>query len=159
VSAAVHIRDAVPGDLPLIERFIRGLAEFERLSHEVTATPALLEKALFKEKKASALICEVGGKPAGFCIWFYNFSTFLGRPGIYIEDVFVDPAFRSRGIGREVFKHLARRAVKEGCGRLEWAVLDWNEHAIRFYRSIGAVGMDEWRMQRVTGAALTRLAA
>jgi len=160
MSAAVTIRDAKPGDISLIDGFVRALADYEKLLHEVKATPELLREALFgKTPKAHALICEVDNKPAGFCIWFYNFSTFLGRPGIYIEDVFVDPAYRGHGIGGAVFKHLAKRAVDEGCGRLEWSVLDWNEPAIKFYRSIGAVHMSEWQVQRVTGDALTALAA
>ncbi|HYC04815.1 MAG TPA: GNAT family N-acetyltransferase [Azospirillaceae bacterium] len=155
----ITFRDATPADLALVLAFVRELAEYERLGHEVVATEEDFRRSPFGEApKAHALIVEKGGRPAGFAVWFYNFSTFLGRPGIYVEDVYVRPEFRGGGIGRMIFRHLAARAVAEGCGRLEWWVLDWNESAIRFYRSIGAVPMDEWTVQRVTGDALARLA-
>lgn len=155
----ILIRDAAPADLGLILAFVRELAEYERLGHEVVATEEDFRRSLFGETpKARALVVERDGRPAGFAIWFYNFSTFLGRPGIYVEDVYVRPEFRGASIGRMIFRHLAARALEEGCGRLEWWVLDWNESAIRFYRSIGAVPMDEWTVQRVTGDALARLA-
>lgn len=136
-KSGIRIRDAVPVDLPLIHYFVRALAEYERLSHEVTATPEMLADALFGEKaKVHALILETEeGTAAGFATWFYTFSTFLGRPGIYIEDIYVEPDCRNRGLARTVFQHLARRVVAEGCGRMEWAVLDWNVPAIGFYRS------------------------
>ncbi|MBQ0823395.1 GNAT family N-acetyltransferase [Microvirga sp. HBU67558] len=153
------IRKAEERDAPAIFSFIRDLAEYERLAHEVDATQADIAKALFgPDPRVFAEIAEWDGEPAGFAIWFYNFSTFRGRHGIYLEDLFVRPAFRSRGIGRALLRRLARRCVDEGLARLEWWVLDWNEPALRVYRSIGAVPMDEWTVQRVTGDALRRLA-
>ncbi len=160
MAAAFNIRDAKLSDVPVIERFVRDLARYEKLEHEVMATTDQLRTALFgSSPKIFGLVCEVGGVPAGFALFFYNFSTFLGRAGIYVEDVYVDPAYRGRGIGKAFFGSLARRAVDEGCGRLEWAVLDWNEPAIKFYRSIGAKPMNEWQVQRVTGDALQALAS
>lgn len=153
------IRDATPADLSTIFRFVRELAEYEKLADQVVATEADFAKALFgPNPRALALIMEVDGDPAGFALWFYNFSTFLGRHGIWIEDVYVAPEFRGHGLGGMVFRHLAQRAVAEGLGRLEWWVLDWNKPAIDFYQGIGAVPMDEWTVQRVTGEALLRLA-
>ncbi|UVF20983.1 GNAT family N-acetyltransferase [Microvirga terrae] len=153
------IRKAEERDAPAIFSFIRDLAEYERLAHEVDATQADIAKALFgPDPRVFAEIAEWDGEPAGFAIWFYNFSTFRGRHGIYLEDLFVRPAFRSRGIGSALLRRLARRCVDEGLARLEWWVLDWNEPALRVYRSIGAVPMDEWTVQRVTGDALRRLA-
>lgn len=153
------IRDATPADLSTIFRFVRELAEFEKLADQVVATEADFAKVLFgPNPRALALIMEVDGDPAGFALWFYNFSTFLGRHGIWIEDVYVAPEFRGQGLGGMVFRHLAQRAVAEGLGRLEWWVLDWNKPAIDFYAGIGAVPMDEWTVQRVTGEALLRLA-
>lgn len=152
------MRDAQPDDAGLLLSFIRELAEFERLTHECVADTALLKRFLFKDKRAHAIVAEWGGQPAGFALYFYNFSTFVGRPGLYLEDLFVRPAFRRNGIAKNVFRYLARKAVEAGCGRMEWSVLDWNENAIAFYRSLGAVPMDEWTVQRLTGEALTRLA-
>lgn len=160
MAPATSIREATPDDLGTIARFVRELAAYERLEHAVVATEAGLADAFFgRDPKVFALILEVEGEAAGFAVWFHNFSTFLGRHGIYIEDVYVRPEFRGLGLGRGVFRHLARKAVAEGYGRLEWSVLDWNEPAIRFYRAIGAEPMDEWTVQRVSGAALERLAA
>ena len=154
------IRAAQRADVPLILDFIRRLAEYERLAHEVVATEAELDRWLFGERPyAEVVIAEWDGAPAGFALFFANFSTFLGRPGIYLEDLFVDPTHRGRGIGRALLAHLAALAVRRGCGRLEWWVLDWNEDAIRFYRSLGAVPMDEWTVFRVSGDALSTLAA
>ena len=154
------IRDARPDDTATICGFIRDLARYEHLEHEMTATPESIAVALFGDKpKAFALICEVDGKPAGFTLCFYNFSTFLGRAGIYIEDLYVDPAYRKRGIGRAIFKALAKRAVDEGCGRVEWSVLNWNKPALDFYTGIGAKPMDGWQIQRLTGDTLVALAA
>jgi GNAT superfamily N-acetyltransferase len=159
LASSLRLRDAKADDLPVIERLVRALASYERLEHEVRATQDDLRQAMFgPEPKVFALICEWDGQPAGLCIWFYNFSTFLGRHGIYIEDIFVEPEHRGRGIGRAIFKHLAQRAVAEGCGRLEWSVLNWNEPAIGFYRGIGASAMTDWHIQRVTGDALQALA-
>lgn len=153
------LRDARPEDAALIVAYIRELAAFEKLSHECAAEEGLIRAHLFgPQPRAHAVMAEWDGAPAGFALYFYNFSTFLARPGLYVEDVFVRPDFRKKGIGRALFRHLARRAVAEGCGRLEWWVLNWNEAAIRFYRAIGAVAMDEWTVQRVTGEALMRLA-
>jgi GNAT superfamily N-acetyltransferase len=154
----LELRDAKPDDAELLLSYIRELAEFERLTHECVADAALLRKSLFEEKKAHAIMAEWDGKPAGFALYFYNFSTFVGRPGLYLEDLFVRPQFRRNGIAKSVFRYLASKAVAEGCGRMEWSVLNWNENAIAFYRSLGAKPMDEWTVQRLTGEALTRLA-
>ncbi|QRM30875.1 GNAT family N-acetyltransferase [Microvirga sp. VF16] len=156
---SLSIRPAAPSDSLLIHTFIRELAEYERLAHEVDATEADIAKALFgANPRVFADIAEREGEPVGFVLWFYNFSTFRGRHGIYLEDLFVRPAFRSKGIGRALLRHLARRCIDEGLARLEWWVLDWNEPALRVYRSIGAIPMDEWTVQRVTGSALRQLA-
>ncbi len=156
---SLTIRPAASADTALVFAFVRELAEYERLSHEVEATEADLAQALFCERpRAFAEIALWGGEPAGFALWFYNYSTFRGRHGLYLEDLFVRPAFRGRGIARGLMQHLARRCLAEGLPRLEWWVLDWNEPALRFYRSLGAVPMDEWTVQRVTGEALERLA-
>jgi GNAT superfamily N-acetyltransferase len=156
----IHIRPATEADVPLIVRLIHGLAEYERLLHECEATEERVRASLFGPKPdAEVVIAEADGVPAGFALFFHNYSTFLARRGIYLEDLFVFPEFRGRGIGRALLVHLARLAVARECGRLEWSVLDWNEPAIRFYRSLGAVPMDEWTVQRVTGEALDRLAA
>jgi GNAT superfamily N-acetyltransferase len=158
-AAALRLRDARPDDLATVDRLIRALAKYERLEHEAQATHEQLGNALFgPSPKVFALLCEWDGKPVGLCIWFYNFSTFLGRHGIYIEDIFVEPEFRGRGIGREVFRYLAQRALAEDCGRIEWQVLNWNEPAINFYRGIGAEPRTDWHVQRITGAALHALA-
>ena len=158
-TESLAIRAAVEADAPLILHFIRRLAEYERLAHEVVATEDGLRRSLFGEKPAAeVVIAEWAGEPTGFALFFHNFSTFLGRPGVYLEDLYVEPAHRGRGIGRALLAYLARLAVERGCGRLEWAVLDWNEPAIRFYRSLGAAPMDEWTVMRVTGDGLRALA-
>lgn len=154
------IRDAAPRDTATVLRLIHALAVYEKLAHEVVATEALIADALFSATpKAHGLICELGGQAVGLAIWFYNFSTFLARPGIYLEDLFVEPAFRKRGIGEAVFRHLAKRAVAENCGRFEWAVLTWNEPAIKFYERMGSVPMDDWQVRRLSGDNLKALAA
>ncbi len=154
------IRNATGEDVPLILSFIHELAEYEKLSHEVSATEEILRDSLFGERPvAEVLIGESDGRPAAFALFFHNFSTFLGRPGIYLEDLYVRPEFRGRGLGKDMLSHLARLAKERGCGRLEWWVLDRNEPAIGFYRSVGAVPMDDWTVYRVTGAALDGLAA
>lgn len=146
--------------MPLILTLIGELAEYERLSHEVVATEDSLQEWLFGDKPfAEVLIAESGAEVAGFALFFHSFSTFLGRPGIYLEDLYVRPAFRGRGMGKAILVHLAKLARERGCGRLEWSVLDWNEPSIRFYESLGAVAMDDWTVHRVTGEALYRLAA
>ena len=158
-TARITIQPATEQDVPLILDLIRELAEYERLSSEVVATEAGLRSALFGQPaRAHALVAYVGTEPVGFAVYFHNFSTFLGRAGLYLEDLFVRPAWRRRGVGRRLLRELAERAVAEGCGRLEWSVLDWNEPAIRFYRSIGARPMAEWTVYRLTGDALVGFA-
>jgi GNAT superfamily N-acetyltransferase len=138
---------------------ITALAEYERLAHEAVATEGDLREALFGARPyAEAVVASVDAEPVGFALWFHNYSTFVGRPGLYLEDLFVLPAWRGRGVGRALIVHLARIAVERRCGRMEWSVLDWNEPAIRFYKSLGARPMDEWTVFRVTGDALVRLA-
>jgi GNAT superfamily N-acetyltransferase len=160
VPAGPGIRPATVEDVSLILSFIKELADFERLSHEVVATEDILRKSLFgKRRAAEVVIGQQGEDPAGFALFFHSFSTFLGRPGIYLEDLYVKPEFRGMGIGRAILVYLARLAKKRDCGRLEWSVLNWNEPAIRLYRGIGAVPMDDWTVYRVTGDALGRLAA
>ena len=156
----VAIRAATPDDVPLVLALIRGLAEYERLAHECVATEERLRESLFGARPdAEVVIAEADGEPAGFALFFHNYSTFLARRGLYLEDLFVWPHLRGRGIGRALLVHLARLAVARGCGRFEWSVLDWNEPAIRFYRSLGAAPLDEWTVQRLAGDALARLAA
>jgi len=157
--ADIAIRPATVEDTPLILSFIRELAEYEKLSHEVVATEEALRESLFGERAfAEVLLAFVGGEPLGFALFFYNFSTFLGKPGIYLEDLYVRPEHRGTGAGRALLSHLARLAVERGCGRLEWWVLDWNEPAVGFYKRIGARAMDDWKVYRLTGDALERLA-
>jgi GNAT superfamily N-acetyltransferase len=153
------IRVAVEEDVPLILSFIMGLAAYEKLSHEVSATEELLRETLFKSRQvAEVLLGEYRGEPVGFALFFHNYSTFLGRPGIYLEDLFVKPEMRGRGFGKVLFAYLARLATERKCGRVEWAVIDWNAPAIRFYKRLGAVAMDEWTVYRLTGEALEKLA-
>ncbi|HEX8143758.1 MAG TPA: GNAT family N-acetyltransferase [Pyrinomonadaceae bacterium] len=155
----LKIERAGASDVPVILSFIKELAEYERLSHEVVATEELLRQSLFGERAmAEVVIAYDDGRAVGFALFFHNFSTFLGRPGIYLEDLYVQPHARGKGIGRALLIHLARLAKERGCGRLEWAVLDWNEPAIRFYQNLGAVPMNEWTVFRATGEALDRLA-
>ena len=154
-----RIRPAVAEDVPLILGFIRELAEYEKLSHEVVATEDLLRKTLFGDRRvAEVILGYLGDEPVGFALFFHNFSTFFGRPGIYLEDLYVKPEIRGRGIGKKMLAYLADLARKRGCGRLEWWVLDWNEPAVGFYQSIGAVPMDQWTVHRLTGEALDQLA-
>ena len=158
--AGVEIRVATEDDVPLILSLIRELAEYEGLGHEVVATEEVLRDSLFGERAgAEVVICHSDGAPAGFALFFHNFSTFLGRPGLYLEDLYVRPEMRGRGIGRALLVHLAGLARERGCGRMEWSVLDWNEPAIALYKSIGATPMDEWTVYRVTGDALEDLAS
>jgi len=156
----IVIRPAARNDVSVILALIRGLAEYERLAHECEADEAKLAQTLFGDTPcAEVVIAEVDGEAAGFALFFRNYSTFLARPGLYLEDLFVQPRFRGLGLGKRLMVHLARLAVARGYGRFEWSVLDWNAPAIGFYRSLGAVGMDEWTVQRVSGQALRRLAA
>lgn len=156
---SILIRAAQPADIPLLKSLICELAEYEHLSHTVVMTEALLQENLFQRKYAEALIAEYGQAPAGFALFFHNFSTFVGRPGLYLEDLYVRPEFRARGIGRALLQRLAALAVERNCGRMEWTCLDWNAPSIRFYKSLGAVPMDEWSIYRLDGAALQALAA
>ena len=157
--ANIHIDPASESDVPLILSFIKEFAEYVRLSHEVTATEETLRETLFGSKRyAEVLIARLADRPVGFAIFFHNFSTFLGKPGIYLEDLFVLPEFRSQGIGKAFLIYLARLAVERGCGRFEWAVLDWNESAIAFYKRLGAVPLDELTVFRLTGDSLKKLA-
>jgi GNAT superfamily N-acetyltransferase len=154
------IRAAAPSDVPVLLALIRELAAYERLEHEVEAREDDLHAHLFGDpRRAEALVLEDAGDIAGFALFFHNYSTFLARPGVYLEDVFVRPAHRRKGHGRSLLCAVARIAVERGCGRFEWSVLDWNAPAIAFYQSLGARAMDEWTVFRVTGEALERLAA
>ncbi|HVU22862.1 MAG TPA: GNAT family N-acetyltransferase [Opitutus sp.] len=151
------IRSATPADVPLILAFIRGLADYEKLSHEVEATEEKLRATLFGEKPAAeCVLAFAGGAPAGFAIFFTNYSTFLAKPGLYLEDLFVKPEFRGRGLGKALLLYLAKLANARGCGRMEWAVLDWNQPAIDFYESLGARRLREWQICRLTGPALAQ---
>ena len=153
------LRPATPADVPVIRELIEGLADYEKLRHECIATDALLEAALFGPRpSAEVVIAEWDGASAAFALFFHSFSTFLARPGIYLEDLFVRPACRGRGIGKALLQHLAALAVARQCGRLEWSVLDWNVDAIGFYEKLGARPQEEWTVYRVAGDSLTRLA-
>ncbi len=157
--SAVQIRAAVRGDVPAILGLIRALAEYEKLLDQVVATEDSIEASLFGERPyAETLIAERDGQALGFALFFHNYSTFLGRPGIYLEDLFVRPEARGHGIGRALLAGVAKLAVERDCGRLEWAVLDWNQPAIDFYRHIGAKPLDEWIVNRLVGESLQALA-
>ena len=159
MAASANIRTASESDVPLIHRFIRELAEYERLLDEVTATEESVRATLFGARRfAEVLIAEDGAEPVGFALFFHNYSTFLSRPGIYLEDLYVRPEYRGRGYGRQLLARLARIAVERDCGRFEWAVLNWNDPAIGFYRAMGALPQDSWTVYRLTGQALRRLA-
>ena len=149
------IRPAAPGDEELILSFIRALADYEHMSGQVVATPALLREWIFEKKKAEVIFAEAEGKPVGFALFFHNFSTFLGRAGLYLEDLFVLPEERGKGYGEALLRHLARTALDRGCGRLEWACLDWNRPSIDFYtKKMRALPMEEWTTYRLTGETL-----
>ena len=157
---AATIRPAIAADVPLVLQLIRELAAYEKLGHEVTATERDLRESLFSSPpSAEVVIAETDGGVAGYALLFQNYSTFLCKRGLYLEDLFVRPSFRGRGIGRLLLSHLAGIAVQRGCARFEWAVLDWNESAIGFYRSLGAMPMDDWTVFRLSGDALKWLAA
>jgi GNAT superfamily N-acetyltransferase len=158
-STTIDIRPATEADVPRILGFVRELAIYEKAEHEVAATEDDIRRTLFgSEPQARALICRVGGVAVGFAVYFFNYSTWQGRHGLYLEDLYVSPAHRNAGAGKALLQQLARIAVEKGCGRFEWSVLDWNEPAIQFYRSIGAVPMDEWVRYRLTGQALADFA-
>lgn len=155
----LRIRSAAPADVPLILELIHALAEYERLAHQCVATEERIRESLFgPHPAAEVLIAELEGRAVGFALFCHNFSTFLARRGIWLEDLFVKPEYRGHGVGRALLVRLAALAVERDCGRLEWAVLDWNESAIGFYKGIGAVPLDDWTTFRVTGEALSRLA-
>ena len=152
------IRPAEESDVKLILQFIKGLGEYEKLSHEVIATEEKLRKTLFKQKIAEVIIGELGGEPVGFALFFHNYSTFLGQAGIYLEDLYIIPEMRGKGFGKTMLKHLAKLAVERDCGRLEWACLDWNEPSILFYKGLGAKTLDDWKVFRLTGDRLQKMA-
>ena len=155
----VRIRPATIDDVSLILTLIRGLADYERLAHEAVVTEADIRESLFGERPAAeVLVAEVGNEAAGFALFFHNYSTFLGRRGLYLEDLFVFPAYRGQGIGLALMRRLARLAIERQCGRFEWWVLDWNESAIDFYQRLGARAMNDWTVYRLTGEPLARLA-
>ena len=152
------LRFADIDDVPLILRFIRELADYEKMLNEVVATEDILRESLFERKIAEVIIGEYKNEPIGFCLFFHNFSTFLGRPGIYLEDLYVRPEMRGNGMGKIILSFLAKLAVERKCGRLEWWCLDWNELSVRFYKKLGAVPMDDWTVYRVSDKALEVLA-
>ena len=155
-----ELRFAEPSDVPLIFSFIRELAEYERLSHEVVATEEILRETLFGSRRVAEVILGFyEQKPVSFAIFFHNYSTFLGRSGLYLEDLYVKPEMRGQGFGKAMLSYLAKLAKERGCGRFEWWVLDWNEPAIGFYKKLGAIPMSDWTVYRVTGEALDKLAA
>jgi GNAT superfamily N-acetyltransferase len=156
----MEIREATEADVPRILQFIRDLAVYEKLEHRVIATEAALRQTLFGNPRfAEVLFASVDKEDVGFALFFHNYSTFLGQPGIYLEDLFVKSQMRGRGVGKALLAHLARLAKERGCGRLEWAVLKWNTPSIDFYKRLGAIPMEEWDVYRLTGDALDRLAA
>ncbi|GGW70785.1 GNAT family N-acetyltransferase [Alishewanella tabrizica] len=160
MSSLSSIRIATAADSALILAFIQGLAEYEKLADQVVATEQTLLDSLFGEKPAAeVVIAEYAGEPAGFALFFHNYSTFLAQPGLYLEDLFVLPAFRGKGLGKLLLSYLAKLAVERNCGRFEWSVLDWNQPAIDFYQAQGANVMNDWRITRVTGEKLQALAA
>lgn len=157
--STLNIRDAEAADSELILHFVRELARYEKAEHDVVATRADIEVSIFGEQSTvRALICEADGQPIGFAVYFFNYSTWLGRRGLYLEDLYVSPEYRGGGAGKALLKHLARIAVDSGCGRFEWSVLDWNEPAIKFYESIGARAKSEWVGYQLVGEALETFA-
>ncbi|HBF37288.1 MAG TPA: GNAT family N-acetyltransferase [Firmicutes bacterium] len=156
--ADLQLRFATESDVPLILEFIKELAAYEHLSNQVSATEAILKESLFVRKAAEVIFCEYQGEPVGFALFFHNFSTFLGKPGIYLEDLYVKPQMRGKGLGTVIRSFLARLAVERDCGRLEWWCLDWNEPSVQFYKRMGAVPMEEWTVFRVCDKALFDLA-
>lgn len=159
MDSSLRIDPATEHDVPLILKFIQALAEYERLAHECVADEATLRETLFGSRRyAEVVIARYNNEPAGFALFFHNYSTFLARPGIYLEDLFVYPQYRGKGIGKALMVYLAQQAVERKCGRFEWWVLDWNEPAIEFFKKLGAVPMSDWTVFRLTGEALQRLA-
>jgi len=157
--SSFEIRPPTKEEVHFVVQFIRELAEYERLSHECLITEEALQASLFADHPhAEARLAFLNGVPIGFCLFFLNFSTFLGKPGLYLEDLYVQPKYRNSGYGKQILAYLANLALERGCGRFEWSVLDWNEPSIAFYRKIGAEPMNDWTVQRLTGDALTQLA-
>lgn len=154
----VKLRETKEEDVALIFSFIKELAEYEKMTSDVIATEETIRESVFNNNRAEAVIIELDEKPIGFALYFYNFSTFIGRYGLYLEDLFIRKEYRGRGIGREVFKFLAKRALEQGCKRMEWACLDWNEPSIKFYKSLGAIPMDEWTVYRLTEDKIRQVA-
>jgi GNAT superfamily N-acetyltransferase len=158
-TTGLHIDPASEADVPLILSFIKSLAEYERLSDQVVATESSLREFLFGAREyAEVVIARLDDRPVGYALFFHNFSTFAGRPGLYLEDVFVLPEFRGKGVGKALLVYVAKVAVERNCSRLEWVVLDWNSSAIEFYKGLGAVSLSDWRLFRMTGGALAKLA-
>jgi GNAT superfamily N-acetyltransferase len=158
-ESGIEVRSAAPEDVPIIRAFIRGLAEYEKLTHQFVATEASLQETLFGPRPyAEVLIGKLDGTPVGFALFFHNYSTFLAKPGIYLEDLFVLPEHRGKGVGKALLVKLARIARERNCGRLEWSVLDWNQPAIDFYQRIGAKVLPDWRICRMTADEFSRLA-
>ncbi|MDV4149821.1 GNAT family N-acetyltransferase [Clostridium sp. AL.422] len=153
----LKIRETSDEDCSLILSFIKEIAEYENLSDQVVATEEILKESIFRNNRAEVVIVELDGKAIGYALYFYNFSTFNGRSGLYLEDLFIKKEFRGRGIGKEVFKFLGKKAKEEGCKRMEWSCLDWNEPSIKFYKSLGAVPMDEWTVYRLTEKEINKL--
>jgi len=159
-SSPVDIAPAKPSDVPLVLALIKELADYEKLRHEVVATEASVNQALFGPRpSAEAVIARIDGEPVGFALYFHNFSTFLGKHGLYLEDLFVRPAYRGRAVGKALLRYLAALALERDCGRFEWAVLDWNRPARDFYEALGAQAKSDWVIHRISGEALRRLAA
>ena len=154
-----NLRLATIDDIDLVLAFIKELAEYEHMSDQVVATPQLLRETIFVQKKAEVVIAEYEGRPVGFALFFHNFSTFLGRPGIYLEDLYVKEPMRGMGFGTRILSYLAELATERGCGRLEWACLNWNEPSIKFYKQMGGIPMNEWTVYRLQGEALENMAA
>ena len=152
------IRSAGPEDSELIHSLIYELAVYEKMTEQVTGTPEDTRRTLFEQNMAEVIICEYKGEPAGFALFFHNYSTFLAKSGLYLEDLFIKPEFRRKGLGKAMLSFLAKIAVERGCGRFEWSCLDWNEPSINFYKSLGAIAMDSWTVYRLTGDKLTDLA-
>ena len=159
MTEEITIRKAEEKDIPLILQFIKGIAEYEKLLHEVEATDERLRESLFsKNANTEVLLCYLDDVPVAYAVYFHNFSTFVGKKGLYLEDIFVYPEYRKKGIGKLLLKRIARTAVERNCGRMEWAVLNWNQPAIDFYKSIGAVPLDEWTLFRLGESALKKFA-
>ena len=164
LPADVTLRDVIPGDEGMVVHFVRELAIYEKLEHKATGTPEMFARALFgAPPRVFAMIVEdhtakQGATPIGLALYYFNFSTFMAQPGLYLEDIFLMEEHRGRGIGRAIFRELASRALDQGCARMEWSVLDWNAPAVAFYRALGAVGMDDWTVQRLQGETLARVA-